>query len=132
MIKEEIFSLHKYFIISDFLHNDFHNYIKNNKNREFFIIESSYKMSLWYSTLYVVIEWWQENKLEDKNINNLLLNNLENLEKLRKFRNWTFHYQKKYWNNKITKILNDTNFIKWIENLHSEFSKYFLNYFNVK
>lgn len=126
MNNEEIISLHKYFITANIFYDEFHNYIKYNKEDKYFTILSQIKMWIWYSSLYIVVEWWEELSLNYNNIN-LLLENEKNLKNLKLFRNWFFHYQKKYWNEKNTWIINDKLFIEWIGNLHREFSNWFIS-----
>lgn len=82
--------------------------------------------SQWYGTLYVVVEGWEELKLEDKIISKLL-NEHQNLKDLlRRYRNGIFHYQPKLLDNRFTGFSKaKDNSQLWIELLHRQFVRFF-------
>jgi len=84
--------------------------------------------SYWLSSLYVIIEGWKELSLKDRRIN-LLLNNKRHIQKLKRYRNGTFHFQKTYFDNRFTDFFNEkSKIINWAKNLHYAFGAYFIRY----
>ncbi|MEI1280624.1 hypothetical protein V6Z05_19995 [Leptospira venezuelensis] len=124
-------SLHKYFIHSDRMRILFENILKDRIKSgetpsfgELMITDFIY-LNFWYSSLYVIVEGWMEHKLEDKTINDLLKS--PNLEKLRRFRNGVFHYQKDYFDSRFMDFIrSDENPVDWVRRLHKAFSDWFL------
>jgi hypothetical protein len=89
-----------------------------------FSIECRLYMSYWYAGLFVVIEGWKCLKLQDEKINELLTS--KNVDLLRQYRNGTFHFQKKYYDDKFLKfILDGENCVEWVRTLNEEFGRYF-------
>lgn len=88
----QVMALHKYFLNADFLRDVFMRRIKRDKSASEIdpasSIDDMIAMSLWYSTVYVVIEGWREAKLADPELNELLADEL--VERLRRFRNQIF------------------------------------------
>jgi hypothetical protein len=88
-------------------------------------IECLLYMSYWYGGLYVVIEGWRDLKLADPIINTLLQS--PNVRLLRRYRNGTFHFQKKYLDERFTDLFaKGVDAVKWVRDLNSEFGRYFL------
>ena len=128
-----IFNLYKYFIWADRMKASFELLFEKNikgllSNTEF-EIEYNLYMSYWFASLYIVIEGWQELKLKDKNIDSLL--DSPNVNLLRRYRNGVFHFQKDYFDERFMGFMRDgLNRIKWIRELHENFSNYFEKYFS--
>ena len=129
----EIITLHRYFIWADRMKIHFDRVLKGIKpipiNDELFKkekgIETFLYMSLWYGMFYVLIEGWQELKLSDEKIDNLLKS--ENVELLRNYRNGVFHFQKEYYDKHFIKLMSEGKDIaNWIRDLRDEFSRWFL------
>ncbi|MDJ0357676.1 hypothetical protein [Paenarthrobacter sp. PH39-S1] len=76
-------------------------------------------LSLWYSTLFVVAEGWQELGLVDDEIGQFL-DHEENLSSLRKFRNGVFHFQPKYHDDRLVDFISlGAQSAVWVRGLHS-------------
>ncbi len=73
----------------------------------------------------MIIEGWKELKLSDETIDKLIA--FSYTEKLRLFRNATFHYQKEPISPKIVQFLGTEEEAseKWINALYTEFGRYF-------
>ena len=82
-------------------------------------------MTYFYSAIYLVIEGWKDLKLSDDKIDGLI--DSPNTDKLRLFRNATFHYQKEPISPKLLQFLGTEEEAteKWINKLYIEFGKYF-------
>lgn len=78
--------------------------------------------AFWYSSLYVVIEGYVDLKLSIPAID-VLLTEKDHLDKLRLFRNGTFHYQKETYNKKILEVDQSDEFVSWIYKLHLVFGE---------
>ena len=82
--------------------------------------------SLWYGSLFVVIEGWEALKLKDDTINDLLVehDNLKSL--LRRYRNGVYHFQPKLLDNRFIAFgqTRDNSYL-WAKLLHEEFVRYF-------
>ncbi len=129
-MNEKINSLHRYYIWANKMRTDFYNLLSSkpaSHSGDFkgWEIESNMYMSLWYGLLYVVIEGWQELKLSDRTIDELLNN--KNTELLKKFRNGTFHFQEKYNDDRFQKFYEEPSTVEWVRNLNREFGRWFLN-----
>lgn len=125
----DVFSLHRYFIWADRMKVHFDHVLKNTKGtNKSFGIETELYMSYWYAGLYVVIEGWRKLKLSDPAINDLLKS--PNVDLLKKYRHYVFHYQRQYYDEKrmVPFICNGENPVKWIRELREAFSIYFLTW----
>jgi hypothetical protein len=87
-------------------------------------IELTMYMSLWYGMLYVVIEGWRKMNLKDAQVDLFLKN--KNVERLKDYRNGTFHFHERYWNRKIKPFLTEQTSADWVRKLNLEFGRYFL------
>lgn len=66
-------------------------------------MDDSIALSLWYATVYVVIEGWREAGISDSEVDELLGD--DRVDDLRRFRNQIFHYQREYDNPKLLEFL---------------------------
>jgi len=78
-----------------------------------------------YSGIYLVIEGWKDLNLSDPKINKLLESSF--VDRLRLFRNATFHYQKDpiSWKHLQFFGTEEEKTEKWLNNLYSEFERFF-------
>lgn len=78
-----------------------------------------------YSGIYLVIEGWKELKLKDEKIDRLISSPY--VERLRLFRNATFHYQKEPISWKLIQFFGteEEGTEKWLNELYAEFGRYF-------
>lgn len=91
--------------------------------------ESWLAMSYWYAGLFVVIEGWQELGLHDDEVDRLLES--PNVDLLRRFRNGTFHYQRRYWSEKFVDLIRDGEDVPaWISELNRMLGRFFLIQFD--
>jgi hypothetical protein len=85
-------------------------------------------MSYWYSAIYVVIEGWTIRlRLSDPAIDELLRSS--NVAKIEQHRHGTFHFHPKYFDAKLLAFTTSGDWAAWIEQLHKEFRRWFLDYF---
>ena len=126
MTTDSLITLHRYYIWANKLRVDFQDILKNkNKiSKAQYEVESLMYMSLWYGTLYVVIEGWQNLKLKDQVIDSLLKSKYTNL--LKRYRNGVFHFQKKYKDKRFDDLDKEKDAVKWIINLNKEFGRFFM------
>ena len=83
-------------------------------------------LRLWLASLYTVIEGYYEIKLPDERIDALLMGK-DDIERLRIFRNGTFHYQKS--GRKLAQLFEEGAYVlDWAELLHKEFDRFFREY----
>ncbi len=89
-------ALHKYFLNADFLRDVFMRRIKRDQppteTDPVTSMDDMIAMSLWYATVYVVIEGWRSANLTDAELDVLLADG--HVDKLRRFRNQVFHFQR--------------------------------------
>ena len=78
-----------------------------------------------YSALYVVIEGWQDLGLNDPKIDDLIQSPF--VDRLRRFRNATFHYQKDIISLKHLELFGteEERTEMWLRDLYSELSRFF-------
>lgn len=80
---------------------------------------------VFYALFYVVVEGYRELKLEDEAIDILLCKN-DYEDRLRRFRNAVFHYQKRPLDKRLVDFLNASDSEYWIRALHKAFESFFL------
>ncbi|MBN8693890.1 MAG: hypothetical protein J0L69_11900 [Bacteroidetes bacterium] len=80
-----------------------------------------------YSGIYLVIEGWKELKLSDEKIDKLISSPY--LERLRRFRNATFHYQKEPLSMKHLDFFGteEEKTEVWLNEVYNEFERYFMS-----
>lgn len=123
---ETIITLHRYYIWANKMRDHF-DLLINTKNQieEYrYEIEAVMYMSLWYACLYVVIEGWQELRLSDDVVNKLLES--EYVQKLKRYRNGVFHFQKEYKDIRFEELDKEKGAVEWIRKLNSELGRFFL------
>lgn len=82
--------------------------------------------SLWYGSLFVVIEGWETLKLKDDTINDLLVEHDELKSLLRRYRNGVYHFQPNLLDNRFVAFgSTKNNSYLWAKLLHEEFVRYF-------
>ena len=122
---EGVVSLHRYYIWANRMRTHFDEIIPNVHNNISAEIEANLYMGYWYSGLYVVIEGWQELKLSDDKIDQLLAS--PNVRLLKRYRHGVFHFQKKYSDERFIEFMRDgDNEVHWVRTLNLEFGRYFL------
>jgi hypothetical protein len=80
--------------------------------------------AMWLSLLYVVVEGWEELKLHDPKVSELLTS--PNREFLRRLRNGAFHFQSDYFDKRFTDFLDpkgETS--QWARRLHGAIGEWF-------
>lgn len=121
-----LLALHKYFLNADFLRDVFLRRIKRDQSPEatdpVTSMDDLIAMSLWYATVYVVIEGWREAKLADPELDALLADS--HVDRLRRFRNQVFHYQREYDNPRLLEFLGEDDAdahaaTDWIKRTHT-------------
>jgi hypothetical protein len=81
-------------------------------------------LSYWRAGLFVVCEGWQELKLSDPEIDELLESPY--LEVLKRYRHGVFHYQADYFDDRFMKaLLIGKDFDDWVDSLTYAFARYF-------
>jgi hypothetical protein len=121
----ELLALHKYFLNADYLRDVFMRRIKRDQSPAatdpITSMDDMIAMSLWYATVYVVIEGWREAKLADSELDALLADG--HVDRLRRFRNQLFHYQREYDNPRLLEFLGEDDAdshaaTDWIKRTH--------------
>ena len=123
---EDLLSLHRYFIWANRMRTHFEEVITTSGIPEGQLtIEARTYLSYWYSGLYVVIEGWQDLGLKDAEIDELL--NSAFVDLLKRFQNGTFHFQRKYNDDRFTQFLAEGQAaVDWVRNLNRQFGRYLL------
>ena len=80
-------------------------------------------MTLWYGTLFVLIEGWQKLDLKDARIDFLLQSG--NVELLKHYRNGTFHFHRGLVSPICRKIMTSEDQVEWTERVSDAFKEYF-------
>ena len=107
MSGEQIISLHRYFVSAVVMRDKFYELLEGDLKEYtpqkyavvpvaalFDFSKSGIYLRHWYASLYVVAEGWMELGLKDNKIDELLKSDL--LPKLKRYRNGSFHFQKKF------------------------------------
>ncbi len=88
-------------------------------------------LSVWYSLLWVVVEGYQELKLTDARIDELLSDDAMTTM-LRRFRNAVFHVQRDPVGPKMMDFLTASESEKWINELNSALEAFFIHNLDLK
>lgn len=82
--------------------------------------------SLWYGSLFVVIEGWEALNLQDNTISQLLSEHQKLKSLLRRYRNGVYHFQPKLLDDRFVAFgkARDNSYL-WARLLHEEFVRYF-------
>jgi hypothetical protein len=122
----ELLALHRYFLNASFLRDVFMRRVKRAQSSESIdpvtLMDDQISMSLWYATLYVVIEGWRNANLADREVDALLADS--HADRLRRFRNQVFHYQREYDNPRLLEFLGEDDddarvATDWVKQTHS-------------
>ena len=135
---KKLLSLHKHWITADSIKQVIFtgtDYVagkeSDNTLLEYAKIHSSYsRLAVMYGLIYVVIEGYNELKLTDTRIDELLQDS-KYIDQLRLFRNATFHYQKSPITAKELGFLEAEGGEHWVRELHYAFENYFERVFPV-
>lgn len=121
-----LLALHKYFLNADFLRDVFLRRIRRKQSPlaadPFTSMDDQIALSLWYAAVYVVIEGWRSVNLADAELDVLLADS--HVDKLRRFRNQVFHYQREYDNPRLLEFLGSDDAdaraaTNWINRTHA-------------
>lgn len=130
----KLFVLQRYFFWAEAFRLDYYKQIQNYKHllesddkgdlgvAEFLVSPAGRNLLFWCSTLRVVYEGYKEVKLSNQYVEDV--NDEIKMQKLKEFRNATFHYQKDYFTNKYFDLMSEPDMESWIESLHAAFSRY--------
>jgi hypothetical protein len=83
------------------------------------------RLEVFYSLMFVVIEGYKALKISNGAID-ALLKEQRHVERLQRFRNATFHYQKAPISPKLLEFFDSNDSDKWIKSLYGAFSTFFL------
>ena len=125
----KIFSLHRYFLWSLTMRDHHERAGKRvSPTAQFFEDEAANEafmyLSYWYAGLYVVCEGWQELRLSDTEIDDLLAS--PHLEILKRFRNGVYHFQADYFDKRFMNVLAlGKDFDNWVKSLTDAFVRFF-------
>ena len=82
-------------------------------------------MSYWFGSLYVVVEGWQQLEFSDAAIDGLL-SDTDKVEKLRRSRNATFHYQREIYHERFLGFMRGSEESSdWAHALNKAFDRFF-------
>lgn len=140
-MREEIISLHRYWICADRMRLLFYDSLKNEGHEPLpgelypfshILIHGGdvgIFMGAWYSYLYAVIEGYIDLKLSNDAIDKLISSDHAN--RLKRFRNATFHVQKEWLSPKTLGIFekdHEDDHVVWIRDLHEKMGAYLLTH----
>lgn len=133
--KIKVFTLYRYYLYAVIMRDDLRkenlgDFIKqlNDNISSILLIFSSRAgvyLTYFYSAIYLVIEGWKDLKLSDEDIDKLISSPYT--DRLRLFRNATFHYQKEPVSPKLLNFFGSEEEAteKWINELYAKFGEYF-------
>ena len=83
-----------------------------------------FRLSVWYSLIYVVVEGYRDLGLKDEKIEALLSDSVK-VESLRRFRNAVFHFQEDPIGPKLMEFLETEESETWVRELNVAFKAFF-------
>jgi hypothetical protein len=121
-------SLCSYFIVADRIKRHFFDVlsepVEDQERLTPYEVNVDIYMTLWYATLYVVIDAWQKMGKRHKRLSELLTHK-DYVALLKGFRDDTFHYQPHDVRKRAIRFLVDREAAGWIREVHAELYKYF-------
>lgn len=126
----KLLALHKYFLNADFLRDVFMRRMRREQSPGAIdpvtSMDDMAAMSLWYASVYVVIEGWRKTSLADSELDALLADG--HVDRLRRFRNQVFHYQTQYDNRRLLDFLGEddaesSTATDWIKRTHANLGR---------
>lgn len=81
-------------------------------------------LSYWYAALYVVVEGYRDLGLSDPAVDSLLQS--PKVDLLRRYRNGVFHFQKNYFDSRLTDLYGTEGTVDWVRELTKEFGRFFI------
>jgi hypothetical protein len=74
----------------------------------------------WYGTLFVVKEGYDELGLHDAQVDSLLADSAK-VQALKRCRHGTFHFQRKYFDERFLELMREDGFVQWVRDLTTAF-----------
>ncbi|WP_018694166.1 hypothetical protein [Algicola sagamiensis] len=127
---EKLVALHKHWLIADSIMQfvmapiDKDSILPEESRQSVEMHSAWLRLLVLYSLIYVVIEGYEELKMTNEKID-YLLSNREFVNKLKRLRNGTFHYQEKPIPDKVMDFLELKDSEIWINQLHKSFGLFF-------
>ncbi len=130
-LEDPIIVLHRYYLQAALMHRFFNEMIvRYPEGRREWPSEGFLNiitlMNLWYGALYAVAEAWRDLKLSDPKVDPLIAD--PRMDKLKRYRNAVFHYQREYFSPKMMEALQYPDFAPWVQVLHDALGRYLLEY----
>jgi hypothetical protein len=88
-------------------------------------LDTRVHLDLWYACLFVVVEAWRRERIDDQAVT-ALLRNRKKAALLEGYRNAVFHYDPSYISPRQEKSFRDDAFVEWVNRLHDAISDFFL------
>lgn len=92
---------------------------------------SMLRLQIFYALIYVVVEGYKELGCKDEGIDRLLENS-ENVDNMRRFRNANFHYQEDPFSPKLVDFLDSEGSEDWVRALYFSFDNFFTEKLKLK
>jgi hypothetical protein len=132
----ELRLLHQYFVWGDRMRVHFRAAMKLPTPENIYVplIQEPEKwlyMCYWYASAYTVVEGFTELGLNDARVQ-AFLDRADYVEKLKRFRNGVFHFQKKLMDDRFLDFIGLPESAKWITEFWEALSDYFLAKFGIK
>lgn len=89
------------------------------------------RLQVWYALLFVVIEGYEDLKLQFEPLDKVLAQR-DYVDSLRRFRNATFHYQADPLNDKLINFLDKADSESWIRELNKQMNSFFMQALPIK
>jgi hypothetical protein len=134
-LSNELYTLHRYYIWANRMRTLFDTALskfvreegqidEDAKMTKFLAGDPGLFMSYWYSSLYVVVEGYRKLDVHDKVIDSLISS--PNTELLRRYRNGAFHFQRRYYSDRLEGFISEQSSASWVRDLNREFGRFFL------
>ncbi|MDQ2070483.1 hypothetical protein [Natronospira bacteriovora] len=81
-----------------------------------------------FASMYVAIEGWQELKLQDSEIDRLLMKHQQGVALLKRARNAVYHFQKEMYGDKMVGFAEEIGRDGWVLDLYHEFVRFLAEY----
>lgn len=121
-IKSEHLTLHRYFLNASRNRSLFLRKLQEGQSDH---LHTTVHLDLWYGCLFVVIEGWRQERINDATVTALLRDETKR-QLLEGYRNAVFHYHPDYVDSRRAAVFRSTEFVEWVSALHDAISSYFL------
>lgn len=132
--KRQLFTLHRYFMTALWMRRRFYGFVKAHPDfkglEDDAFPEYFAYMSLWYASLWVVIDGWSQMGIESPVVDKITSD--KRYAKLKDFRDATMHFRPGYIDKKHQGFIGEKDSVEWVNQAHNAIGQVILDALNAR